>query len=200
MNGNTGPRRLCLKDLVDVIDKSYKGRDVRLPQADVWVSFLAAINRHVDFHYTDQDAKQALQLADTTRRQRKILDNAARILSDDLKRFKDYPGFYEHRLRWAEAISVLKSPRGATDCASLTVNQPSSPETGWKYTAKEVAFEFFGWAQKFELPIAFARTAPFHKALYAIMQTAYGADFTVTPTGFSKALREFFQNKLPSSE
>lgn len=92
---------------------SQKGGDIitEIPLG-LFVPMAGLISQYKRKPWTGADTKELRRLWTIRNGQRRILKEAASILSRDAEPWRKIPGMAEHMRRWDEAIQVLEAPRG----------------------------------------------------------------------------------------
>jgi hypothetical protein len=148
----------------EILDKHYV--DAKLPHTDSWIIPAGVINLYIRDPWTNSKTETLKKIAIKAKKERKIFNDAAKILESDAEQFGDT--LAEHHRRWAEAIIVLRYPRGATDNPRDRISKikPNGPAvTAPVYIAVEIASCLVQILMRAEITVSSSDTSPFIKSL-----------------------------------
>ena len=148
--------------------------DVRLPDPIVWTFAANQIRQFQWRPWSDDDSRILTDGLRRMKRERATLNNAAEILETDAKRFFRNSPDWERR--YAEAIQILRMPRGIADDKRQHLSKVSDKGpsmAAWAFVSREILAWIVPELMKCEVPVSSRRTSPLVKSLREILCHIY---------------------------
>lgn len=191
------PERQAHNVIAALLRKNY-GNDAELPAPDALRPAGMFFANYVRNPWGDAEGVKHTEGLRKYKQERRIFQNAARILRADLAHLRptearEADAITEHRA-WQIAVAVLENARPPLLHDIDDVSEQGAPMRGWTHVARMMAQLLAPPLRGLDAPISTRKTSAFVKTLKDLLLIIYGEDKSPSCSAISKAIAKFDAN------
>ncbi len=168
----------------------HYGTRIELPPVQALVMVGVQFAQFASEPWPDCEGARWTKRARLYNNQRRILENAARVLGSDLERLRPSE-FSDRRQELERAIATLKAARGATHPEIADVSQHGPPMRGCTFCARELARWLAPPLRGLDVLVSTRKTSAFVKSLRDLLALIYGEEKAPSCSAISQAIAKF---------
>jgi hypothetical protein len=174
---------------IEQVLRRHYGASSELPQVQALVWAGVALAQYERAPWSDRDGEQWTGRARIYTAQKRVLENAARILASDPARLQAKTSDWGRALE--RAVAVLQTARGGMHPEIRNGSRQGPPMRGWSHVARELTRRLTPPLRALDVPASTRKTSPFVKSLRDLLVLIYGEEKAPSCSAISKAITNF---------